>query len=269
MYGDKKIFKNNENISQIEREVKNQIKRIPRLDEKRIAIRQFIEEGIKLGKNNYDAIICPLYSGFVPAVLFQKLYIGKKHKKIPIFTFSAISSSPLNKKQIYTQEKAKFEIVFTEYGEKIISLIQKKFSLFLKKHKLNKNSKILFIDANIAKGFTLAYFVEVLKRLGLKTVNLTVVITDSRAEKKEFEVLPEKLFKGGKLVLFNQKNMTNKVFDNVLTPSCNIKKGGKKFKQGKMVTSEKQLTYYPYCLALALFKQEYKDKVLCKLRKKH
>ena len=51
--------------------------------------------------------------------------------------------------------------------------------------------------------------------------------------------------------------MTNKVFDNVLTPSCNTKVS-KQIKQNKIVISEKQLTHYPYYLALALFEQEYK-----------
>ncbi len=247
-----KLFKNNENIVQIKKEAKRRLKLIPRLDEKRIAIRRFITEGTKLTKNHCDAIVCPLYSGLIPATLFRELYSKKNRRKPPIFTF-------LVPREHCAKEKQKYEIVFNKYGKKIIDVIQKDFVSFLNKYNLDKDSKILFIDTNISKGFTLAYFIETAKKIGLKNKNIIIVITDIRAEEKELKILSKKILKGGKFIFFSQKDeITNKVFDNVLSPTCDIRCVCKKFKNGKVVLSVGKLTYYPYYLALALFKEEYK-----------
>ncbi|MEI8175161.1 MAG: hypothetical protein WCG28_04400 [bacterium] len=237
-------------------ELKNDLKKIPRLDEKRIAIRQFIEEVNKLKEETFDFIAYPLFSGLIPATLFNILY----KEKLPLFEYITISSLAEN---TIASEKGDYKIIFEDKAKVIIDDIKNNLTNFVRQNKIDiARAKILLIDSNVAKGITIAYFVKVLDEIGYDFKNLTLVITDSRANDEKIKKASGNLLKGGKVILFNNKNMTNKVFDNVLTLSAN-KTNNKTFKifDGKNIKyDKKQISFYPYFLSLALLEQENKVK---------
>lgn len=235
-------------------ELKNDLKKIPRLDEKRVAIRQFIEETNKLKNEKFDFIAYPLFSGLIPATLFKILY----DKKLPLFEYMTISSLAGD---VIASENNDYEITFSDKAKPILDKIKNDMADFIRQNKIDlSKAKILLIDSNLARGITIAYFVKILEELNYNFENLTLIITDSRSNSEKLQKAPKILLKGGKLILFNNQNMTNKVFDNVLTLSAN-KKDSKTFKtfDGKKIKyDKKQITFYQYFLALELLRQENK-----------
>lgn len=237
-------------------ELKNDLRKIPRLDEKRIAIRQFIEETDKMKEENFDFIAYPLFSGLIPATLFNFL----RKDKLPLFEYLTVSSLS---KDIIAHENEDYKIIFNDKAKAIIENIKNNLVCFGKQNKIDiTKARVLLIDSNIAKGFTVGCFIKALNEINYNFKNLTLVITDSRASDKKLKKVSKNLLKGGKLVLFNNKNMTNKVFDNVLNPSA-YKKEGKMFKtfDGTNIKyDKKQISFYPYFLSLEILKQENKIK---------
>ncbi|TSC52246.1 MAG: hypothetical protein LiPW41_457 [Parcubacteria group bacterium LiPW_41] len=253
MQGKNKIVVPKED-KKLKAEIRDDLKRISRLDEKRIAVRQFLIEAGKLKNKKFDFIVCPLFSGFIPATLFRVLY----NKNLPLFEYITTSSLA---KDIIAIEKGNYKIFFSDKARPILDGIKKDILIFIEQNKLDLlKAKILLIDSNVASGITLAYFIQVLKELDYNFKNLTVIITDSRANNKKLKKVSSNLLRGGKLILFNQKNMTNKVFDNVLTLSAS-KKDNRTFKvfNGREIKYDaKQISFYPYFLSLELLKEERK-----------
>lgn len=243
----------------LKKEIAQDLMRIPKLDEKRVAMRQFIEQGEKLiKKERFDFIVYPLFSGLIPAVLFNELHCECNTYKLPMFEYHTISS--LGKKQLVkSSTQNRYDVKFSKEAKKIIDIIANDLKEFCVKNKINiTNAKILLIDANIAKGYTIAYFIKVLEIFDYNFKNLTLVITDSRADHKEFKQIPKTLLRGGKFIAFNQSNMTNKVFDHVLKINCYKKAPDYKYFNGKnIVFDNSALSFYPYYLAMAIFKDEY------------
>lgn len=238
--------------TKLKSEIRSAIKRMPHGDEKRVAMRQFIEEAEKLKGEKFDFIAYPAFSGLIPAILFRTIY----GKELPLFEYMTISS--LGKDTIATERKD-YHVSFSRKAEPIIEGMRKDLVSFAKRNGIDlATAKVLLIDANIAKGITVSYFVSVLEKIGANPKNLTLAITDSRASGEKLKRASKNLLRGGKLVLFNQQNMTNKVFDTVLTVSA-YKKDSKTFKtfDGERIRYDrKQISFHPYFLALALFKEE-------------
>ena len=237
--------------------LRRDLAKLPRLDEKRVALRQFILESKKLARQRFDLIVYPLFSGLIPATLFNDLY-ARRHRQQPLPMLEYATLSSLSKNGI-AKAAGDYGITFNAQAEPILAKIEKDLLIFTKKNQINlSRAQILLIDANLAQGITVACFVEVLRRLDYNFKNLTLVITDSRASDPKLPQAPQHLLRGGRLVLFNQANMTNKVFDNVLTVSAYAldRKNLKTLRRGKVIYHKKQLNFYPYYLSLALFQQE-------------
>lgn len=243
----------------LKKKIKRDLMKLPKLDEKRVAMRQFIEQGEKLiKKGRFDFIVYPLFSGLIPAVLFNELHCERNTYKLLMFEYHTISS--LGKKELTkSSTQNRYNVTFGKEAEKIIDIIANNLMEFCVKNKIDTtNAKILLIDANIAKGYTIAYFIKVLEIFDYNFKNLTLVITDSRADHKEFKQIPKTLLRGGKFIAFNQSNMTNKVFDHVLKINCYKKTPDYKYFNGKnIVFDNSALSFYPYYLAMAIFKDEY------------